>query len=205
MAKTFTPKQQSRINALIKDPDRMKQTLNDPDLLAEWTNYFLGPDGPYPTPTLSELQQQKPAVHQIVAQLNHPDAGEFYKDCYAYSNEFTTGEPLIHPTTQAIIEALNSNDVRKDFTPPERIQLDFTINPDDLPVSGKQVLVELLFDLQDDEFSLDSVVVSAPESAAAEHSARALFNGTSVAHLCPHLLDHFPAPPKTFASRTTPL
>jgi len=201
---TLTPEQQSRINAMITSQDRMKQTLTDPDLLAEYVNWFFGLDGPYPTPIHAELQQQSSAIHQIVAQLNHPDAGEFYKDCYAYSNNFTTGEPLIQPTTQAIIAALKSNDVSRGFTPPEKIQLDFTLNPDDLPVSGKQVLVELKFDQQDDDFSLYSVVVTAPD-AAAEHSARALFHGTSTAHLCPHLMDHFPSPPKTFACRITPL
>ena len=37
----------------------MNTILTNPDVLADYVNDFFGPNGPYPTPTLEELQQQK--------------------------------------------------------------------------------------------------------------------------------------------------
>jgi len=59
------------------------------------------------------IEAPQPMIHQITAQLNHSDAGDLCKDCYAYdyAEIGLEAEPLIHPTTEAIIEALNCNDI----------------------------------------------------------------------------------------------
>lgn len=213
MAKALTPKQQARINALIADPDQMQQTLTDPDALAAWTNWFLGDDGPYPTPCQTTRQPKSPAVRRIRAQLNHPDAGEFYADCYAYSDDRVNGEPLVHATTEVIKNAISSMEVQRDgaagqpWSAPFVVQLDFTDQLDQLQLTGgSAVLVELRFNYQDEEMSIYDARVMAPLDAAEECAIRQqLFAGGDQAHLCPELFHYFPSPPPVFWVAITPL
>ena len=47
------------LQAAGEERTAMNTILTNPDVLADYVNDFFGPNGPYPTPTLEELQQQK--------------------------------------------------------------------------------------------------------------------------------------------------
>lgn len=213
MAKIFTHKQQSRIDGLLADAELMRRTLTDPDALAEWVNWFFGDDGPYPTPCMSTAAPRSPAVRRIRAQLRHPDAGDFYADCYAYSDDRVNGEPLVHVTTELIKNAISCMEVQRDgvagqpWSAPPAVQLDFTDQLDQLQLTDDNaVLVELRFQEQDEDMSIYDARVIAPLDAAEEFATRQqLFADGDQAHLCPELFHYFSSPPPRFWVAITPL
>lgn len=214
MTTTFTLNQQSRINALLTDVELMKQTLTDPDALAEWVNYFFGDDGPFPTPCISTSAPRSPAVRRIRAQRNHPDTGEIYAGCYAYDDQFTTAEPLVHCTSELIDHAVACLEATRpgaqatrQWSPPPAVQLDFSDRIDQFDLEPHTaVLLELSFTKQDGEMSIYNADVIGPPAAAAEFSIRThLCTEINEAHLCPQLLNYFCGPPEKFWAAITPL
>ena len=149
-------------------------------------------------------------VFTLVAQLQHPEAGSLYRNCYCY-NEPSLGivaEPLVHQTTNAIQfllggrhpESVTDNDAP--WTPPQQIQLNFS--EEQSPGWETGVVVELNYLAGDDSGSTYEVHPVLPRASAVRALAAEQLYGHLECWLCSHLTDYFSEPPSRFFCHITP-
>ena len=149
-------------------------------------------------------------VFTLVAQLNHPDAGSLYSNCYCYDEPSLgiVAEPLVNQTTGAIQfllggrhpMSLTDNDA--DWSPPQQIQLTFSVEQQPEWKSG--VVVELNYLDGDDTGSTYEVHPVSPRASVVRALAAEQLYGHLECWLCSHLTDYFSEPPSRFFCQITP-
>ena len=140
----------------------------------------------------------------LLALKNHPQAEQAWKNCYCYTDEFVSGEPLVETTT-AVIDALFT---MQDLPIPEAVTIEFGdklgewITKDytngaliqlfkaESANGGTNYVVSPLLPEKLEEAWLDSDILGQPPL---------------IAWLCSHLCDYFDEPPEEFFAKITPL
>ncbi len=150
--------------------------------------------------------------HTIIATYQHPQAAIAYKDCYCYDepNFNLIAEPLVHDATEVIIGAMICARLSKPKENPKQIKLTFSEDPNYFqsvndPVCKDNVVVHLTYVKAEDDYSMYSSEVIAPEAAAVQAALAELVVEDPLVPLCPHLMDYFPSPPKEFYVKITPI
>jgi len=147
-------------------------------------------------------------IHTITAIYNHPEADKAYANCYCYDEPQLdlVAEPLVHDATEAIISSLCLSGKFKNDTIPTKIKLHFTDDADEADeFLEDDVVVELEYLEQENDFSMYDFTVISPEYAAVNAALAGHYVLFPAVPLCPHLMDYFEEPPRSLFVRIEPV
>jgi hypothetical protein len=140
-------------------------------------------------------------MNQITARLNHPDAGDLYKDCFCYDDaeQGLIAEPLVHQTT-AVIHKLFGGQA------PEVITLTFSSEGDPQWKQEEHPIAFLHHPTPDTDGTSGTTYICDPVHPEALEEAwmDALGEPVWTVWLCEHLFDFFPSRPDSFFCQLRP-
>ena len=145
-------------------------------------------------------------IKTLTAQLNHPQGGELYKECYCYddSDLGIVAEPFVHDATETIICAFAFAGLASTTNPPSIIRLSFTADLSDELETDNLILL-LTHDHAEDGYNYYQSKIIFPDDAAANQAIADELIEPPLVPLCPHLLDYFDVPPERIRVQLDPV